>query len=122
MSMTTDQSTRLEATVAALNAIDGVDSVQSDDFDSYYVNVFIYLTPDEPKPWFGVPVYKWAKPLRSTKAAIRRVLKEQGIEDYHFLDQPEKQREYNGKMYGKTLWFDKGYDTDNIKIEIPYPV
>ena len=47
---------------------------------------------------------------------------QQGIEDYHFLDQPEKQREYNGKMYGKTLWFDKGYDTDNIKIEIPYPV
>lgn len=117
MTMTIDQRERLTEIEEALSKIDGVHSAQSDDFDSHYINVFIYLESEGTHR----PVYKWLRPIRSVKAAILRVLKEQGINECRFLDQPQKQREYNGRVYGKTLWFDKGYDIGYIKIEIPLP-
>jgi len=100
--------------VAALRKIPGVLTADSDDFNSRYVDVFITLEPENGSRRSGrYGPFKWAKPIRSTKAAIRRVLKDHDITDFQFLHQPTKRYE----SMGRDMKHDLGYDSDHIKIE-----
>jgi len=88
----------------AFNEIVGVEQVVSDDWDSQYVNVFLYLHLDN-----------GYYPIRKVKSAIKRIL---SGTDWRLLHQPQKQYESNGSIFGKRLKSDKGYDCNYIKIEM----
>jgi hypothetical protein len=95
--------------------VPGVLNATDDDFDSTSVNVFLALdvqsragcitSSDRP--------FRFVTPLRSTKAAIRRVCKQHGV-SFNFLNWPAKQYVSDG-MGGKS---DDGYDVEEIKIEV----
>lgn len=116
MALATERQAQLTPLLDKLREIDGVLSVESDDWNSYAIDVFVTLKPQSFAHQGRLGPYSFDKPIRSIKAAIKRALK--GT-DFHFLDQPEKKREYNGKdYYGKTIWHDLGYDKDYIKLEV----
>lgn len=98
----------LDPALERLRKIPGVSLVEQDDFDKLSINIFVTLEQESRS--------KFISPIRTVKTAINRALED--LVGYGFLNQPTKQREYNGKLNGKTLWFDKGYDQDHIKLEI----
>jgi|GEM_PF-6510267 len=115
--MTVDQQVLVEEVLDALRGLPGVKGAESDDFNSRYVDIFITLKPEtDYRPSGRYGHFKWQQPIRSTKAAIRRVLAVHGITDFRFLDQPEKRYE----SMGAGQKHDLGYSSDYIQIEICY--
>lgn len=99
--------TRLQPVIDNLKQIPGLDAVQSDDFDSTSVKVFVWLKQ--------VSQYQMAQPINATSRRIKSVLRASGF-DWEIDDMPKKQYSYNGKVFGKTLMFDEGYDTNRVGI------
>jgi hypothetical protein len=105
--LTCERQTKLDLILNKLRGIPGVETVQSDDFDSASINLFICLKRENR--------FKLIESLCATKSRIRKILHEVS---FNFLDWPVKRRSYNGKIAGRTIWFDEGYDSFLIKLEI----
>jgi hypothetical protein len=98
--MTADRRNQLELILNNLRGLPGVSGVESDDFDSTSVNVFISLLGTR---------HKLAVGLRRMKDAIKRTCL------CNFLSQPIPQYSWAGR--GFKPWHD-GYDQLLIKIEV----
>lgn len=98
--MTADRRNQLDLILNKLRGLPGVGSVESDDFDSTGVNVFINLLGTR---------HKLAVSLRKMKNAIKRTC------GCRFLSQPIPQYSYAGR--GFKPWHD-GYDSLSIKLEV----
>lgn len=108
---------KLDRVLGELRQISGVEAVQSDDFDSSSVVVFITL-----RPLFGrrngrYGPQQWERPLRSTKAAIAAKMRGLGVE-YRTNHQPVKRYEGNGSVNGERIRHCLGYDRDDICLDI----
>lgn len=98
---------RLEPVLKALKALDGIDSVQEDDFNIIEINVFLELTPES---WSEKRVNHFIVGLRQLKHKISKVCAELGVR-YRFLDWPTvKYESMNGEKYRM------GYDKSTIKL------
>ena len=98
-----DRQDKLDAVLKDLQAIPGIKQVVSDDFTDEGYWVFLTL---------AFKGYKPAVPLRSTKAAIARVVRRHNV-PMSFLDWPVPV--YNRDREFKYL---QGYDKDAIKIDL----
>lgn len=119
MSLALDRQQRLDPILADLKKEEGFGSVQSDDWDSAAINVFLELLPAHTGASLtkGNAIYKFARHLNSYRGAIRRVMKKHGV-DYKVLSWPQKKYVANGSIYGKQIKSDEGYDQSHIKIEV----
>lgn len=102
--MNEERLNKLKLILEKLRGIPGVRSVESDDFDSTSVNVFITLYNGS----VGIP-YRFANGIRSVKSLIKRTCL------CRFLSQPRMQYAYSGRGYPK---WRMGYDSSEIKIEL----
>ena len=103
-----------------LRKIAGVVNVQSDDWDSHYINVFVALKAGYATFLHGSKPVKFAASIRSIKTAIAKMCDEHNI-PFNFLDQPVQQYVYNPNhkfFAGEPKMVKDGYDTDTIKIEL----
>lgn len=89
--------------LSKLRGLNGIAQVESDDYNSVSVNVFLTLAGDK---------HNLSVPLRKTKNAIKRECRPAAC---RILSQPTPQYEYAGM--GEKL-FRKGYDSLIMKIEI----
>jgi hypothetical protein len=110
----------LEAALTALRLIPGISSVESDDFNSSAVNVFLTLAPLDYYRPPGSPVYHFVHRINVYKAKIKKALHNCGTRGagFNFLDWPVKRYSSNGTINGKPLKFDEGYNHRLIKIEV----
>jgi hypothetical protein len=107
---------QLTPILEALRQIPGVVDVYDDDFDSTSINVFLRLGAEKNSYRAGSPIYGFASPLRSIKAAIKRVCREAGV-GMNFLDWPAMKYSYS-YYRGQRETYKDGYDQDDIKIEV----
>ena len=101
---------RLTEILNQFEALEGVKLVESDDFDSTSINVFITLKATS-YVGRGRPMV-FSSGIRNIKATVQRICKQSGIEMVH-MDWPRMQYEsMNGQKYKN------GYDHDHLKISL----
>lgn len=105
----TERQNKLNPILEALRQIPGVESVQQDDFDSVGINVFLWLVRGQS---YGNVPYTFQSPLRSVKAAIKRVCLKHNV-GFNFLHWPTMRYETSFGEKRKS-----GYDCEHIKIEV----
>jgi hypothetical protein len=124
MLFTVTRQDQLNFILADLRRIEGVTSVEQDDFDSRSINVFLGLAVASRSCMTSSKRAKrFSRSLRSIKAAIKLVVHEAfsttpGNEVvFNFLDWPTKKYiSDGGRPYAGRL--DDGYTHEHIKIEI----
>lgn len=97
---------KLDVVLKALSVLPNC-TVQSDDWDSAGVNVFVYMD----KNALNAKPYNF---LRSTKATIKKALKGYS---WNWLDWPSMKYD-TSTFWGTTEKFALGYDRSSIKIEV----
>lgn len=113
--MDTHRRERLERVVQSLGTLPGICAVQSDDWDSSSVNIFVRLRVDTQ---FSARPRIFQVPVRSLKLRIKNLLRDLGYECC-FLAQPERLYSWIPKILGspRERVFE-GYDRDDMKLEV----
>lgn len=112
--LTIQRANKLQPLLDELWQIAGITEVLRDDFNSYAVDVFLYLDDGNSRSGSisSKKPYRFKCPIRSIKTAIKKACKKHGFE-FNFLQWPEM-----------TYYSDRGekikdgYDCDHIKIEV----
>lgn len=109
--LSTDRQEKIEKVISRISVIPGVRKVETDDFDSTSVNVFVELQHEQqPSGRYGPT--KFVKGIRWVKSKIREAHRQAGF-DFNFINQPKKRYESNGPGPKHDL----GYDQTHILIE-----
>ena len=124
--LSVDRQTKLDQVLESLRKIEGVQSVQSDDWDSTNINVFIRLKEDSEHADRAAtilsncrPIFKFENSIRYIKNRTRRRLEDMGVL-FSNLDQPTMQYS-TMQVDRKRETYRDGYDQDTIKIEVCIP-
>jgi hypothetical protein len=110
--LNTARQNKLDLVVDKLKQINGVVDVQSDDFNSYSINIFVTLDADNSYVGSisGKKPFRFLKSIRVIKTMIRKALDNIS---FSFLDIPEMTYYYD---IGRRV--KDGYNIDYIKLNI----
>jgi hypothetical protein len=105
MSFPIERQNKLIPILVKFRAIPGVKSVQSDDWTSVDIRVFLELDFQNKKP---------THPIRNIKSSIRKILNDCG---FSWIDCPEK-RYTTYSFRGERERIDLGYDSHTICVDV----
>lgn len=107
-----ERQAKLDPILAELKKIPGIVKVAQDDFDSTSIRVVCYLDDCNSRAGSlrGNKPFRFAQPIRSTKAAIKKSCKGTGL---LFTNTPVLQYESSNGEKVKD-----GYDSDHISIDL----
>lgn len=106
---------RIAPVIEALEGVEGV-VVQTDDYDSTAINIFVWLNESNGHRMRRVKPTAFKIGIREAKTAIRRACREAGF-DFSFLDWPVRVYEYSYHR-GQRERVGSYYDIDHIKFEL----
>lgn len=95
---------KLNRILDQLRKIPGIKQVWSDDWDSNSIRVHLELE------------FESTLRLKCRLQDTKRRLNALGV--LRITDYPVKKRSYNGRIYGKAIWTDEGYDQKTISVDV----